>query len=531
MEKTVAEIRNLAKKLTLKEKVGQFFVSGITGTELHSEVGDTIRNKELGGVILFERNMPDENTTRGLVSSIHQEAKKSTFELTPLISVDQEGGLVAPITFAKTISPGNMALAATGNPNYAYQMAKLCAQELSSLGFNLDYAPVLDVNTNPYNPVIGPRAYSDESPVVSNFGGQAVLGFQEGGVAACAKHFPGHGATGLDSHLTLPMVLSSEEQLKETDLKPYRTAIGNGVEVIMTSHCAYPEVIGNLTPASLSPQINELMLRNYMNYNGVIITDALEMKAISEKIGPEKAAIQAFAAGADILLFGEFETYKSAYQAFLQAIDKDMISEKRMEESLIRIMKLKMHRDYIPSSFYENPESLIQNIARDSITIVKNYQNILPLTPETKVGIINSQVKTSGIPTLGEIWRRNNPSTQEIIYNPQESDLNWPMIEQMIKNSEAIIFAYASREMLSKKKSIWINKLYEMNPNLIVVSLSNPFGLVRNLQVKAYVVAYNFREPSLKAIYEVLTGKFPPRGKLPVTLAGIYPNGHGITWG
>lgn len=324
--------------MTLEEKIGQLLICGFDGLKPSDEIKGLIKDYHIGGVILFSRNIKDPVQTAKLCNSLQGLSKTPLF-----ISVDQEGGKVSRLPKPFTQFAGNAAIGKSNSVKLAYAFGEITARELKAVGINMDFAPVLDVNTNPDNPVINERAFSDSPNSVSRFGLAVIAGLQDNGVIACCKHFPGHGDTSLDSHHQLPVVEHGIERLKEIELLPFIHAVENGVSAVMTAHVLY-KGLDEKYPATLSRKIIHDLLRKEMGFKGLVITDDLEMKAVSDNYKTGDAAIAALSAGADIILVcKDYEKQKEAREAVLKAVKDNIITEKRIDESVERIMAVKRH--------------------------------------------------------------------------------------------------------------------------------------------------------------------------------------------
>ena len=316
-------------RLTLEEKIGQLFIIAPD-----SDWEYQLRTFHPGGVVLFSRHTPTLASTMQILERV-----RLLSPLPPLLAVDQEGGRVSRLPFATPIPPARKLSALSGPA--AKNLGMLVGRELRALGFNLNFAPVLDVDTRTDNPVIGDRSYSADPYEVARLGRAYIQGLHDSGIATSAKHFPGHGDTNADSHLVLPCVELSRERLETIELLPFRAAILAKTDSIMVAHVSYPAWESRTNwPASLSRPIVTEILRNELGYTGLIITDAMNMKAISSSFSPGVAAKTAFLAGVDIILMPE--DFPAAYAAILQAVRSGEIPGSRLNESVRRILTLKL---------------------------------------------------------------------------------------------------------------------------------------------------------------------------------------------
>lgn len=298
------DVEAILSQMSVEEKIGQMFMVSLDGTALNEETAEYLAARHIGNVILFGKNMAGREQISALNTQIQQTIRQAT-GIPPLIGIDQEGGTVTRITDGATIFPGNMAVAATGDPKNAYLLGEAMGAELYALGINVNFAPVLDVNSNPDNPVIGVRSYSDDPALVGRFGCQMAAGLRSQSVLACGKHFPGHGDTSTDSHLDLPVLNRSEASLRNTELVSFQKAIDQGIDMIMTTHIIFPAFESEQLPATMSEAILTGLLREQMGFHGLIITDGMRMKAITEHFGTAEASLAAAQAGADLILTGD----------------------------------------------------------------------------------------------------------------------------------------------------------------------------------------------------------------------------------
>lgn len=323
--------------MTLREKIGQLFMVGFTGTSVSHELAAFLKEYKPGGVILFSRNLESTEQIVTLTNDLQRLSPQSPL----LISIDQEGGRVSRLPKGFTIFPPCEVLGQVRSCELAYAAAATIAAELRSVGINMNMAPVLDVNSNPGNPVIGDRAFSSTPAIVCEMGLATLAGLQDNKVVACGKHFPGHGDTIADSHKVLPVVTAPLDRLREVELRPFLHAIENGVATLMTAHVLY-HALDAQAPATLSPMIINTMLRGEYRFDGVVLTDDLEMHAIIDHYGIDDAAVRAFLAGCDILLIcKDMDREIAAIRAMEAAIKDGTITEARLEASLARIARLK----------------------------------------------------------------------------------------------------------------------------------------------------------------------------------------------
>jgi beta-N-acetylhexosaminidase len=303
------------------------------------------REFQLGGVTLFKRNIEDPEQ----IAELDHDLQALSTGLPLWVAVDQEGGRVARLTSPFTEWPAVATLGRSGDDRLAYRFAAALAAELRAVGITLDYAPVLDIHTNPRNPIIGDRALGEDADTVAKLGAAIIRGLQENGVAACGKHFPGHGDTSVDSHLALPVVEHPPDRIRRVECVPFQEAIRHGVAFIMTAHILVPS-LDEERPATLSPTIVRGLLREELDFNGVIVSDDLEMKAIADTYTVPEAAVQAIAAGCDGVLVcrasvqdrtQDAEAQVAVLEALVHAIEDGRIPYKRAEDALARNRRAK----------------------------------------------------------------------------------------------------------------------------------------------------------------------------------------------
>jgi beta-N-acetylhexosaminidase len=322
----------------LRHDIGQLLVGSIPGTTITPELRSLAREFSLGGVIWFSRNIeaPEQ------VAELSRDAQSLATELPLWVSVDQEGGRVARLKAPFTVWPPMATLGRSGDPALATRFAAALADELRAVGITLDYAPVLDIHTNPKNPIIGDRALGETAEMVATLGAAVVRGLQDNGVAACGKHFPGHGDTAVDSHLELPLVEHPPDRIRRVECVPFRAAIKAGVAFIMTAHILVPS-LDQERPATLSRRIVYDLLRDELDFGGVILSDDLEMKAIAATWAVPEAAVLAIAAGCDGLLIcsGDVELQARTLEALVHAVEDGKIPYKRLEDAQKRLRRAK----------------------------------------------------------------------------------------------------------------------------------------------------------------------------------------------
>ncbi|WP_141500415.1 glycoside hydrolase family 3 protein [Paenibacillus luteus] len=524
------------KNWDLKKKVGQLFVFGFHGYEPTKQIKRLIEDSGIGGTIYFSRNVKDAEQVHKLSGELQDIVRKAGQP--PLfIAIDQEGGMVARLVDGVTLMPGNMALGAVGLAEGARETARVCGEELRLLGVTMNYAPCIDVNNNPENPVINVRSYSDRSDVVAELGAAAVEGYQAARVAATVKHFPGHGDTAVDSHHALPILLHGRERLEAIELKPFRAAIEAGTDCIMTAHVCLPALDPSGVPSTLSEPVITGLLRKDLGYNGIVVTDCLEMDAIDKHYGPAQGAIQALQAGADLVLISHtFEKQLAALEAVVAAVKSGELAETRIDEALDRIMglkvKLELDEDLLPWEQVvtrigtENGKAVAKTWSEASVTLVKNGGQILPLRREEStlvlwpaiVPVSVADEMLAGDGTLGYFLEGLGANVTERQMNSDSplSDLD--------SFTQVIVVTYdASKHPIEREVA---REAVRLAPErTVVVSVRNPLDLLLFPEVKAYIAVYECRPLALASAAKVLLGDLVPTGKLPLEISAAYPFG------
>lgn len=361
-------IKNQIQSMTLEEKIGQMLIIGMDGYEIDDNAKKMIEDKYIGGFILYSSNVKDPKQLLNLINDL-----KKTNELNQIplfISIDEEGGRVSrmPSEFKKF--PTNKEIGKVNSKELAYEIGRVISKQIKGFGFNMNYAPVLDINSNPKNPVIGNRAFGSDKDIVEKLGISTMKGLQDGGVISVIKHFPGHGDTSVDSHKNLPVVDIDLRRLNEFEIIPFKNAINNGGDAIMVAHILLTKIDPE-NPSSLSKTIITDILRKQLDYEGVVITDDMTMGAIVKNYTLEDATIKSVNAGSDIVLIAHgYENSLSVLKALKEAVGNEVISEERIDESVYRILKLK-EKYNINNKIIESIE--IESINKEINDILNKY--------------------------------------------------------------------------------------------------------------------------------------------------------------
>lgn len=523
------KIEQLLTAMTTRQKIGQLLIFGWKGetdeenVTVSSHARTLVEEFEVGGIVLLGRNVGAPDQTARTMNELQDLSKVPLF-----IIADQEGGMVARFRDPCVIYPSNMALGATGNPDYAYRAARATAQQLLASGVNFDFAPCVDVNNNPLNPIIGTRSYGDNPEIVSRFAREAIRGFHDGGVLTSVKHFPGHGDTSVDSHLALPVVDFPMERLESLELVPFKASIAAGVATIMTTHIIFPALDPDL-PATMSPKILTGLLREKLGWDGVIVTDCLEMDGVAVKWGTPQAALAALKAGADCpLICHTLSRQREAHDLITAAVESGDISIKRLNASVRRVLALKERFGLIESARRADPSqaasvvsapehrALALEIARKAVTVIRNDAGVLParLSPADKVLVISTH---RALPELTAAVKAIHPNADSIAV-----DSSTPEIAPG-QDVRLIIAATCPSEPWTagtdqEGQARLVSHLNALGIPLVVLAIREPYDIRRFPEIQTYVCSFGYRAESLQAAAEVILGVVDPEGSLPVEL-------------
>ncbi|MXV60490.1 beta-N-acetylhexosaminidase [Natronorubrum sp. JWXQ-INN-674] len=515
--------------LSLEQKVGQLFHVGFPETEPTPALEELICDYHVGGVIYFSRNLETPEQTRSLSKALQQRALDSGAEIPLLLSVDQEGGTVRRLPYGTDV-PGQMAVGATETPVNAATVARVTAKQLRDVGINFNLAPVLDVNNNPENPVIGVRSYSEDAETVATFGTRYFETLQSESVVACGKHFPGHGDTATDSHAELPVVDAHGDRLEEVELRPFARAIEAGIDAIMTAHVAFPAITGSETkPATLSPAVLTDLLRDELGFTGVLTTDCMEMNAIAETVGTARGAVEAIAAGADVVLVSHSpDKQRRAIERVIDAVERGEIAETRIDESVRRILTLKSNRDLQPAPLTESGSETVitgddrvalRTISRDAVTLLRGNLDTRPIDPNDQLHLI-APAQTSGSPAaesqsagsvLESLFEKRDVDTR-LIEIGSETDLKTAV------PTAAQVLCCTADVARNPEQATAVEALRAAGHSPVVAALTTPYDCLELSQVEPVLTTYDPTLGNLTALVDVLLGEQDPRGTPPTSL-------------
>lgn len=507
----------------LRLEAGQHFMAGFDGTELTPELERYLAEYKIGNIILFKRNVANNRQLRRLCSDIQKCVRRHT-GYGALIAIDQEGGTVVRLGGDGVNIPGAMAIAAAGGPELARKAGQMTGRQLRSVGVNFDFAPDMDVNCNPDNPVIGVRSYGDTPERVSAYGTEMILGLQETGVLACAKHFPGHGDTDMDSHVSLPRVAKTLEQLEKMELLPFAKAVEAGVAAVMTAHIIFPELED--VPATMSRRIITGLLRNRLGHEGLVVTDCMEMAAIASCYGTARGAVAALRSGADIVLVSHTaQPAKEAIRTVAEAVRNGSISKEALRESTERILRFKKeYRIGGEAPEYDNAGDLEES-ERMLRKAVAGYR-----LPGGKIPAIGANPLFAS----GQLYRStlvNNEENRKLSFagrmaescggdsfllpqEPSETEIR-ELLAAAERHSSLVIGTFNGH--LKKEQRELLGRLDRVKVPVLVVA----FGLPYDLQDAgvAGLAAWEYSDRSIEAVLEILQGRRRVTGTIPVRLA------------
>jgi beta-N-acetylhexosaminidase len=570
-------LTDIIESMSLEEKAAQLFVLQVFGKSADTtEPGDVAANRRLygvdnaaqviarykpGGFIYYAQSPANVESPRQLAAfsnGIQRAAMAQPNPIPATIATDQEGGIVARVQPPATQQPGAMALAAARRTDDARTLARITGQELRAIGINQDYAPDADVNVNPGNPVIGVRSFGSDPALVSRMVAAQVRGYQSGGVTATAKHFPGHGDTTTDSHTGVPRIGHTREEWERLDLPPFRAAIQKGVDSIMTAHIIVPALDPSEDPATLSRPILTGILREQLNYDGVVVTDALDMQGVRDKYGDERIPVLALKAGVDVLLKPPADAsgngvFPRQLAAVVDAVKNGELTEERIDQSVYRILELKQKRGLFKNPYADEsridkvlgtPEHLAaaQRAADRTTNLVKNDADLLPLAPGARNVFVTGWGVTTTATIASEIGRRGATTTvQETGLSPNQTRINQAVAAA--RNSDLVV-AVTNRAWDIQVGSPHngpgqmnlVKALVATGKPVIVIAARDPYDIAYFTEAQTYVATYSFTAEALRSVTKVLFGEIQPKGRLPVTIpvqdqsATLYPFGHGLDY-
>ena len=540
--------------MTLREKVGQLMMPFVLGnfapegSETHDRIVDVIEQENVGGLIMSVGS-PTEVAVK-----LNDLQDHSKYPL--LVAADLEtgagfrfrGAVHIPTNIAlggATTFPSLMAFGATGDPRHAYQMGKVTALEARAMGVHVPFAPVLDVNNNPDNPIINIRSFGEDPQVVADMGVALVRGLQDFGAVATGKHFPGHGDTGTDSHLELPIIQVGRERLDAVELVPFRAAIEAGVKGIMTAHIAVPAISGETIPATVSRRVLTGLLRNELGFDGIIFTDAMDMLAVSRLFPRGEAAVRAVLAGADVILMPS--NVKRAIDAIVSAIDAGRLTEARIDESVGRLLRLKeelgLHEERsVPLEMIPRVVGvplhmeMAREVAERSITLIKNQRNLLPLLGTRRARVMSVSFRNPGDVLSGRYFdSRLRETYPRLVSRSVDESTNSEGYSDLLRRagrSDLVVVSvysnFAGKVDLPDATVDFVNELARRRVTHVVISFGTPYLISLFPDVRVYLLAWSSAQVSQQAAADALFGDIAITGRSPTGMAPFFAVGDGI---
>ncbi|MFF7789388.1 glycoside hydrolase family 3 N-terminal domain-containing protein [Streptomyces sp. NPDC007991] len=561
----------LVSRMTLEEKVGQLFVMRVYGHSATApdqadidanlkEIGvrtaaELVAKYRVGGIIYFAwaHNTREPHQIAALSDGIQRASLELPRGLPVLVSTDQEHGIVARVGRPATLFPGAMAVGAGGSRSDARSLGRIAGRELRAMGIRQDYSPVADVNVNPANPVIGVRSFGADPKAVAALVAAEVAGYQGSGVAATAKHFPGHGDTNVDSHTGFPAITHSRELWEKLDAPPFRAAIAAGVDSIMTAHLMVPALDDSGDPATLSRPILTGILRERLGYDGVVVTDSLGMEGVRTKYGDDRVPVLALKAGADQLL--NPPDLDLAWHAVLDAVRGGELTEARLDASVLRILRLKSKLGLFRAPYVgqEGVDRAVgtrahlaaaDRIAERTTTLLVNEGRLLPLSRRRypRVLVVGadpaSPSGTTGPPTgvLAAALSGLGFTATALSTGTAPSAATIARAVAAARDADAVVAATYNVTAGSGQQTL-VEQLAATGKPVVAVAIRNPYDVARLPSATACLAAYSWTDVELRAAARVIAGRVTPRGKLPVPVQRaddpeqvLYPIGYGLTY-
>ncbi|MFE1367332.1 glycoside hydrolase family 3 protein [Streptomyces anulatus] len=570
---TDRRLRRIIAGMSLEEKVGQLFVMRVYGHSATDpdqadidanlkEIGvrtaaELISTYHVGGIIYFTwaHNTRDPHQIADLSNGLQRAALAGRSRLPLLVSTDQEHGIVCRVGEPATLLPGAMALGAGGSRSDTRRAAWIAGAELAALGVNQNYAPDADVNVNPANPVIGVRSFGSDPAAVAALVAEQVKGYQGAGIASTAKHFPGHGDTSTDSHTGLPVINHTRAQWEELDAPPFRAAIRARIDSIMTAHIVVPALDPSEDPATLSRPILTGILREELGYDGVVVTDSLGMEGVRTKYGDDRVPVLALLAGVDQLL--NPPNLSVAWNAVLEAVRGGEISEARVDESILRILRLKSRLGLFRDPFVSRRgvertvgsrahRAAADRIAERTTTLLADPGTLLPLSRRSHRNLLvvgadpASPSGTTGPPTstLANEFGELGFTARALSTGTAPNQAKIAEAVAAAEGRDAVVVATYNVTATSSQRTL-VTALVATGVPVVTVAVRNPYDVAHltGTGVAASLAAYSWTDVELRAAARVIAGHAEPEGTLPVPVQRaddptqvLYPVGHGLSY-
>ena len=546
------------EQLTIEEKAGQLLMPWVLGdfapegSEGHERIFNFVEDLKIGGLIMSV------GTPFGVAAKLN--ALQAHSDLPLLVAADLEtgagfrmrGAVQMPGTIdlgGATDFPSLMAVGATGNEEFAYEMGRITAVEARALGVHVPFAPVLDVNNNPDNPIINVRSFGEDPQQVAEMGVAFVRGVQDNGAIATGKHFPGHGDTDVDSHVGLPVILHDRARMDSVELKPFRRAIDSGMRAIMTAHISVPSLNGGgREPSTLSPEVLTEILRDELGFGGIVFTDAMDMSAVASQFRSGEAAVRALEAGADVILMPA--SVGGAIEGIVEAVRSGRLTEDRLDLSVMRVLETKegvgLHEDRyvsleeIPSTVgIPEHEEVADQIARESITLLQNGNDLLPLAGTRSARVMSVSYRRSSDVLAGRYFNRamreTYPRLRAIEVDGDTSDDRYQELRRVAREQAFVVVGtYVTSVNVSGSFTLpeelveFVRYLGQIGVPHTVVSFGNPYLVADFPDVRSYLLAWSGSEASQRAAAAAMLGQAPIAGRIPTRIPPFFEIGDGL---
>lgn len=562
-------VERTLRGMSIEEKVGQLFAVDVWGKSAHEAhpenqrrygvetPAEVVRRYQVGGVIYFNHsgtdNVEDPAQVARLSNGLQRAALSSGEHVPLLLSVDQEGGRVTRVAEPATEYPSAMALGATRDVSGARTMAAVSGKELRAMGITQNFAPTADVNSNPLNPIIGSRSFSSNPDLAARFVAAQVEGYQHDGtpaetVSAAAKHFPGHGDAGTDSHTGLPRIDRTEAQWRAADLPPFRAAVDAGVDAIMTAHISVPSLDPSGEPATLSKPIMTGLLREELAYDGVVVTDSLRMRGVRQLHPDAEIPVLALEAGVDQMLMPP--DLPLAIDSVLAAVRGGRLTESRIDTSVRRILELKHSRGIVAKPFVEEravadkvgtPHNLdsVQRVTDSAPTVLRDEAGLLPVGRDSGQLLVTgwNRPEYPGYPAEPvHALAQSLGTTAKALATGADPDAATVTRAVSAARDAAVVVVLTNDLRGNPGQRDLVNRLLTTGKPVVAVAVREPYD-AGYADAPTWVTTYDWRAVSMRSLAKVLRGERAPSGKLPVDVPHgqdpdtvLYPYGHGLTW-
>lgn len=515
-------------QMSLREKIGQMIVTGFPATEMTPAIQELIEHDKVGNIILFSHNVKNKAQLGGLVAELQRWFITHT-GVPGFITIDQEGGRVTRLPEDATNVAGAMAIASSGRPENAYAAGRMTARELKALGINFNLAPVMDVNNNALNPVINVRSYGDSAATVSEYGIQMMRGLLDGGVMSALKHFPGHGDTNVDSHIGLPVIEKTLEELEQLELQPFKAAIEQGAQAIMSAHILFPQIEQSGVPGTMSYTMITEILKEKLGFQGLVVSDCLEMDAIQRFYGTAKGAVGAIQAGVDLIFISHTpERVKEAVHLIEEAVSRGDLNEAVIDAAVAKILAYKAQYVMMKEPDYELVGCEVHRRANELMrmeTICRIKGEIQPIrTGDESVLFVGSHAYRSDLASssvnqdvsfpryMGEHFKT---AYAVIDIDPDEKQIN-AVLQKAQGCSQLVVGLFNARE--NQGQLVLVQQLLAAGHQVTAIALGRPYDLALIEGEFCGIAAFEYGVAAFKSLLPILKGELAPTGKLTIQL-------------